>query len=264
MSDDPLVRKLSAILYADVADYSRLTGEDEEGTHRLLSEYLDLLSGHVDSNNGRVVHYAGDAVLAQFDTVVDAVSCGVDIQNDLHVRNEALPEERRVWFRIGVNLGDVIVDRDDIYGDGVNIAARLEGLADPGGICVSGTVHDALGSRLALGYAFMGEQQVKNIAQPVRTYRVIFDWTEPAKNPIFGEAVRSARRNFALFAGAATVVLAIAVTWWITGTRPVESAVQPPAPVSPPERTAERISGQISNLSLKRFASKLAPTDQLA
>ena len=236
MSDQPLVRKLSAILYADVVDYSRLTGEDEEGTHRLLSEYLDRLSAHVESNNGRVVHYAGDAMLAEFDTVVDAVSCGVDVQNDLHARNQALPEERRVWFRIGINLGDVIVDRDDIYGDGVNIAARLEGLADAGGICVSGTVHDALGNRLALGYAFMGEQQVKNIAQPVRTYRVIFDWTEPAKDPVFGGAVRMARRKFALLAGAGTVVLAIAVTWWLAGTRPMASTAQtaetPPKPVA--------------------------------
>ncbi len=239
MSDEPLVRKLSAILYADVVDYSRLTGEDEEGTHRLLSEYLDRLSAHVEGNNGRVVHYAGDAMLAVFDTVVDAVSGGVDVQNDLHARNEALPEERRVWFRIGINLGDVIVDRDDIYGDGVNIAARLEGLADPGGICVSGTVHDALGSRLALGYAFMGEQQVKNIAQPVRAYRVIFDWTEPAKDPVFGGAVRSARRNFALLTGAATVVLAIAVTWWLVGTRPVQSTAPTPTAVTPPTPVAE-------------------------
>jgi class 3 adenylate cyclase len=110
MSDEPLVRKLSAILYADVVDYSRLTGEDEEGTHRLLSEYLDRLSAHVKGNNGRVVHYAGDAMLAEFDADVDAVSCGVDVQTDLHARNQALPEERRVWFRIGINLGDVIVD----------------------------------------------------------------------------------------------------------------------------------------------------------
>ncbi len=237
MSDEPLVRKLSAILYADVVDYSRLTGEDEEGTHRLLSEYLDRLSAHVESNNGRVVHYAGDAMLAEFDTVVDAVSCGVDVQNDLHARNQVLPEERRVWFRIGVNLGDVIVDRDDIYGDGVNIAARLEGLADAGGICVSGTVHDALGNRLALGYTFMGEQQVKNIAQPVRAYRVMFDWTEPAKDPIFGGAVRSARRKFALLAGAGTVVLAVAGTWWLAGTRPMESTA--PTAVTPPKPVAE-------------------------
>ncbi len=239
MSDEPLVRKLSAILYADVVDYSRLTGEDEEGTHRLLSEYLDRLSAHVEGNNGRVVHYAGDAMLAEFDTVVDAVSCGVDVQNDLHARNQALPEERRVWFRIGINLGDVIVDRDDIYGDGVNIAARLEGLADAGGICVSGTVHDALGNRLALGYAFMGEQQVKNIAQPVRTYRVMFEWTEPAKDPVFGGAVRSARRNFALLAGAGTVALAVAVTWWLAGTRPMENTAPTPSAVTPPKPVAE-------------------------
>ena len=228
-NDDSLVRRLSAILYADVADYSRLTGEDEVGTHRRLSEYLDLLSAHIENYHGRVVHYAGDAVLAEFDTVVDAVSCGVDIQHELQARNEELPENQRVWFRIGVNLGDVIVDRNDIYGDGVNIAARLEGLADPGGICVSGTVHDALGNRLALGYADMGEQKVKNIAKPVRAYRVIFDWSEPRKRSIFGATVNSVRKSFALI-GAAIIVLTAAVTWWLVGSLP--RPVEEPLPVA--------------------------------
>ena len=237
-SDDPLVRKLSAVLYADVVDYSRLTGKDEEGTHRRLSEYLDLLSDHIEDHHGRVVHYAGDAVLAEFDTVVDAVSCGVDIQNDLHARNEALPEDQRVWFRIGVNLGDVIVDRHDIYGDGVNIAARLEGLADPGGICLSGTVHDALGNRLELGYAYMGEQQVKNIAQPVRTYRVIFDWTEPARDPVFGAAVRSARRKLALFGSVIVMMTAAAVAWWLLAPVPDEKPSPTTGVAAAPDPTA--------------------------
>ncbi len=167
---DRLPRKLAAILYADVAGYSRLTGEDEDATHRRLAEYLDLITVTIERHGGRVVHYAGDAVLAMFEAVVDAVSCAAHIQNELKTRNEDLPDERKVQFRIGVNLGDVIEDRGDIYGDGVNVAARLEGLAEPGGICISESVHTAVGSKLPFDYEFLGQQEVKNIAKPVRAY----------------------------------------------------------------------------------------------
>ncbi len=170
--EDRLPRKLAAILYADVAGYSRLTGEDEDATHRTLSEYLDLIASTIGSHGGQVMHYAGDAVLAKFDAVVDALSSAVSIQNELETRNEDLPNERKVQFRIGVNLGDVIEDRGDIYGDGVNVAARLESLADEGGICISESVRTAIGKKLDLGYEFMGEQQVKNIEEPVRAYKV--------------------------------------------------------------------------------------------
>jgi TolB-like protein len=169
---DRLPRKLAAILYADVAGYSRLTGEDEDATHRALSEYLDLISCAVGQYRGRVTHYAGDAVLAMFDAVIDSLSCAVHIQKELKNRNRDLPDERKVQFRIGVNLGDVIEDRGDIYGDGVNVAARLESLADAAGVCISGAVHDAIGMKLPFDYEWMGEQQVKNIANPVRVYRV--------------------------------------------------------------------------------------------
>ena len=171
--EDRLPRKLAAILYADVAGYSRLTGEDEDATHRLLAEYLDLISASVEAHRGRVMHYAGDAVLAMFDAVVGAVSGAVVIQKELQTRNQDLPDERKVQFRIGVNLGDVIEDRGDIYGDGVNVAARLESLADPGGICISESVRTAVGKKFDLGFEFMGEQEVKNIADPVRAYRVM-------------------------------------------------------------------------------------------
>ncbi len=167
-----LPRKLSAIMYADVAGYSRLTGEDEEGTHRRLSTYLDAISEAVEKHSGQVVHYAGDAVLADFTTVTDALSCAVLIQGQLADRNRDLPEERKVCFRIGVNLGEVIVDRNDIYGDGVNVAARLESLADPGGICVSESVRTAAGNMLPVEYEFLGEQQVKNIVRPIPAYKV--------------------------------------------------------------------------------------------
>jgi TolB-like protein/Tfp pilus assembly protein PilF len=173
--EDRLPRKLAAILYADVAGYSRLTGEDEDATHRTLSEYLDLVSSTIESHGGRVMHFAGDAVLAKFDAVVDSMMSAVAIQGELNTRNADLPIERRVEFRIGVNLGDVIEDRGDIYGDGVNIAARLESLSKPSGICISESVRAAIGNKLALEFEFMGEQDVKNIAEPVRAYRVSYD-----------------------------------------------------------------------------------------
>jgi adenylate cyclase len=170
-----LPRKLAAILYADVAGYSRLTGEDEDATHRTLSEYLDRISRVIESHRGQVMHYAGDAVLAKFDAVVDAMSAAVTIQSELKTPNESLPSERKVEFRIGVNSGDVIEDRGDIYGDGVNVAARLESLGEAGGICISESVHTAIGNKLPLNYEFMGEQDVKNIDKPVRAYRVMLD-----------------------------------------------------------------------------------------
>ncbi len=188
-----LPRKLAAVLYADVAGYSRLTGEDEDATHRRLSEGLDLISGIVARNRGRVVHYAGDAVLAMFSAVVDALTCATAIQEQLKARSAELPEERRLEFRIGVNLGDVIEDRGDIYGDGVNIAARLESLAEPGGICISGTVHDAIGDKLAVRYEFLGDQRVKNIEKPVRAYRVLAEAAAPA-----GVAAAAARQALEL------------------------------------------------------------------
>ncbi|MDX1514334.1 MAG: adenylate/guanylate cyclase domain-containing protein, partial [Gammaproteobacteria bacterium] len=158
---------------ADVAGYSRLTGADEDGTHRALSEFLDLISDTIEKHNGRVVHYAGDAVLADFATVTEALESSTAIQRELARRNGDLPDDRKVQFRVGVNLGEVIVDRDDIYGDGVNVAARLESLADPGGICISESVRNAAGKKLDLRYEFMGQQGVKNIEDPVRAYRVV-------------------------------------------------------------------------------------------
>lgn len=174
-NDEPtLQRKLAAILYADVADYSRLTGENEDITHRTLSKYLDLFSNAISAHNGMVVHYAGDAILAEFATVTEATSCAVEVQRELRVEDTPQPENAELQFRIGINVGEVIVDRDDIYGDGVNVAARLESLAEPGGICISDAVRVAIGNKLPLDYEYLGEQSVKNIAEPVRAYRVLF------------------------------------------------------------------------------------------
>lgn len=171
--EDRLPRKLAAVLYADVAGYSRLTGDDEDATHRTLSEYLDLISATIEAHHGKVMHYAGDAVLAKFDAVVDSLSGATEIQKLLFKQNKDLPAERRVYFRIGLNLGDVIEDRGDIYGDGVNIAARLESLAEPGGICVSEAVRSAVKNKTDLEYEEMGDQALKNIEEPVRVYRII-------------------------------------------------------------------------------------------
>ena len=172
---DRLPRKLAAILYADVAEYSRLTGDDEDATHKALSEFLDLISSVIQFHRGKVMHYAGDAVLARFDAVVDAVSGAMEIQEQLGARNSDLPDERKLQFRIGVNSGDVIEDRGDIYGDGVNVAARLESLAQPGGICISDAVRIAVGNKLGLAYDDLGEQRVKNIAEAVRAYNVVLE-----------------------------------------------------------------------------------------
>jgi TolB-like protein/class 3 adenylate cyclase len=204
-----LKHKLAAIFYADVVGYSRLTGEDEEGTYRRLRTYLDLISKSIQSHNGVVVNYAGDAVLADFPTVSEALTCAAQVQHALKDKNADLPEDRKVQFRIGINLGEVIVDRDEIHGDGVNVAARLEGLAEPGGICISQAVHDALGKKLPLAYEDIGMQQLKNIAAPVHAYSVLLD---PSATP--ARLRRFPRRH--VWAGAAFAVLAagMAIAFW--------------------------------------------------
>jgi TolB-like protein/class 3 adenylate cyclase len=167
-----LERKLTAILCADVFGYSRLMGENEEATLRTLSSHRKLIDSLIEQHHGRFVNSAGDSVLAEFASVVNAVQCAVETQTTLNAENANLPPNRRMEFRIGVNLGDVMVDGAQIYGDGVNVAARLENLADPGSIFISGSVHEQLGNKLALGYEDLGEQFVKNIAKPVRVFRV--------------------------------------------------------------------------------------------
>ena len=154
--------QLPAILYADVAGYSRLTGEDEDGTHRRLRDYLDILSESIRSLNGTIIHYAGDAVLADFPTVTEVLTCAARIQQAIKAKNQDLPEGRKVRFRIGVNLGEVIVDRDEIYGDGVNVAARLESLAEPGGICISEAVRSAAGKASDLLVRCLEEEGLGN------------------------------------------------------------------------------------------------------
>lgn len=165
-------RKLAAILSADVRGYSRLMQDDEEATVRTITAYREVSTDFIKSHRGRVVDAKGDNILAEFPSVVEAVRCAVEIQKELRVRNAVLPEHRRMEFRIGINLGDVIQEDESIYGDGVNIAARLEGLADGGGICISGTAFDQVEGKLGLEFKYLGEQTVKNIKKPIRIYRV--------------------------------------------------------------------------------------------
>jgi TolB-like protein/class 3 adenylate cyclase/Flp pilus assembly protein TadD len=171
LATERVERKLAAILAADVAGYSRLMGADEEGTHeRLKAHFRQLIDPKIKEHRGRIVKNTGDGMLAEFSSVVDAVRCAAEIQHGMIDRNAEVPEDKRITFRIGVNLGDVIVEPEDIFGDGVNIAARLEALAEPGGICISRTVRDHIGERLPYLFEDMGEQSVKNIARPVRAY----------------------------------------------------------------------------------------------
>src|SRR5438270_1583985 len=165
-------RKLAAILHADVVGFSRLMGEDEAGTHRMLGELRHAVDPLISADGGRIVGTAGDSLLADFSSVVDALNCAVEMQRTSRAINDVVPPQRRLELRIGVNLGDVIIDGEDIFGDGVNIAARIEALAQPGTICISQTVYDHVRNKLALNYRALGARRVKNIAEPVRAYAV--------------------------------------------------------------------------------------------
>src|SRR5512139_1968093 len=185
MTPQEVKRKLAAILSADVKGYSRLMGEDEEGTIHTLNTYKEVMSNFIQQQRGRVVDAPGDNVLAEFGSVVDAVRCAAEIQKELKERNAELSENRRMEFRIGVNLGDVIEDGEQILGDGVNIAARLESLSDGGGVCISGTAFDQVKHKLPVGYQYLGKQTVKNITEAVRTYRVLME--PEAAGKVIGE-----------------------------------------------------------------------------
>ena len=180
-------RTLAAILAADVAGYSRLMGDAERATMEPLNASRDIFRKHTADRDGRVVDTAGDSVLAVFASVVEAVQCAVQVQGELGERNADLPEDRRMYFRIGINLGDVF-EQDDgtIYGDGANVAARLESLAEPGGICLSGSAHEQVEGKTELNFEDLGVHEVKNIARPVHAYRIGGDMSaghaEPAKS----------------------------------------------------------------------------------
>jgi adenylate cyclase len=233
MTTQEVKRKLAAILSADVKGYSRLMGEDEEGTIRTLNAYKEVITGFIQKHQGRVVGTAGDSMLAEFASVVDAVRCAVGIQEELKDRNKELPEDRRMEFRIGVNLGDVVEDGDTIYGDGVNIAARLESLSEAGGICISGTAFDHVKNKLNLGYKYLGEQTVKNIIEPVRIYRALM--APEAVGKVIGEKKAKQRQwqKTAFIVLSVLILVIAAVAIWSLYFRPA-----PPLEVASKEKMA--------------------------
>ncbi|MGD8446560.1 MAG: tetratricopeptide repeat protein [Desulfobacterales bacterium] len=215
MTQEGLTRKLTAILSADAESYSRLMGDDEDATIRTLTSYIEAMRNCIQEHRGRVVDAPGDNLLAEFASVVDAVSCAAAIQKRLFALNAKLPEERKMQFRIGINLGDVVAEGDRIYGDGVNIAARLEGLAEGGGICISRSAYDQVKNKLDLGYKYLGEHTVKNIADPVRVYRVLM--APEAAGKVLGEK-RSGLKQWHLGVVAVSVLILVATAaaiWYV-------------------------------------------------
>ena len=198
----PIERRLATILMADVANYSRMMGENEERTVQVFRGHRQVFDELLRLHRGRIFNTAGDAVLAEFPSAVEAVRCATEIQAALHTRNEHLPPEQRMLFRIGINLGDVIVQGGDLLGDGVNVAARIQSIAEPGGICISGSVYDQIQNKLTLQFKQLGERSFKNIAQPIRTFSI--SGTDAA--PLPAVAPRRTGRKL-LLAGAAGAVL---------------------------------------------------------
>jgi class 3 adenylate cyclase len=209
---EPLERKLATILSADVAEYSRLMAEDEEQTLRTFRAHRSVIDSLISLHRGRIFNTAGDAILAEFTSAVEAVRCATEIQAALRTRNEQLPPARQVRFRLGINLGDVMMDGGDLLGDGVNVAARLQAAAEPGGICISGSVYDQIRNKLSLTFRSLGEQSFKNIPQPIRTFSI----TESAGHGAL-PSPRSQRKRIAFVASlaAALVLLAFATAYWV-------------------------------------------------
>jgi len=214
MTEERAKRKLSGILSADAVGYSRLMQEDEAATISALQESKRLMSELIDQFKGRVVDAPGDNLLAEFSSVVDATECAVQIQQELKTNNAKLPDDRKMQFRIGVNLGDVVEEAERIYGDGVNIAARIEGLAEPGGICISRTAYDHIKNKLELGYEYLGEHSVKNIAEPVQVYRVLIEPEDAGK--VIGEKRFLGRisRRTAMSAIIGLIIVAVGLIGW--------------------------------------------------
>ncbi len=228
MADKGFKRKLTAIFSADVAGYSRLMGEDEEATVETITAYREVLSTLIKQHNGKVVDSPGYNLLAEFVSVVDAVQCAVAVQKEINSRNDELPENRKMRFRIGVNLGDIIEEGKRIYGDGVNIAARLEALADPGGVCLSKTAFEHIESKLPFGYEYIGKKTVKNITKPVGAYRVLM---EPKVSGVADEeeevADMAKRRKPFLVGAIVFLFVIIGFGAWYFYPRSSPSAVEP-------------------------------------
>ena len=233
VANDRTERRLAAIMSVDVVGYSRLMSDDEAGTLlELKTHRAELIDPNVAAHGGRIVKLMGDGALIEFPSVVEAVQCAVEVQRGMAKRNAGVPEDRRIVFRIGVNLGDIIIDGDDIYGDGVNLAARLEGLAEPGGVCIRRAVRNQVRDKLPYTYEDLGEIEVKNIPRPVRAFRVVLDEVPPGPVGPAKKPSKTWRWPAAAAVAIALVVLVAAVVWlgpWVSGPEPasVESAALP-------------------------------------
>ena len=222
MTAETMKRRLTTLLHADVKGYSRLVSEDEVATVHTLTEYRNVLVDFVKAHEGRIVDTAGDGFLVEFPSVISALDCAVEFQRDINTRNLRLPENRKMEFRIGIDVGEVIEQADKIFGDGVNIAARLEGLAEGGGICISGNAYDQVKKRSRSKYQYLGEKTLKNIGQPVRVYRVLMATTTllPENGPPRSLNLRRWAIRLA-FATAIFLVVAIGLWVWQSYVRPV-------------------------------------------
>lgn len=226
MTNEGFKRKLTTIFSADAVGYSRLMAENEAATVKTIATYREIMSSLIKKHRGRVVDSPGDNVLAEFSSVVDAVQCAVAVQYEFQARNAELAQNRRMEFRIGINLGDVIDEKDRIYGDGVNVAARLEALADPGGICVSTTAFDQIETKLPLGYEYLGEQSVKNIPKPVGAYRVLMKPRVTVAGEVENEKPAIVWQIPVLVGVIAVIVIGVAVGIWYFFMRPTQFTIE--------------------------------------
>ena len=232
MCATPVRRKLAAILATDAVGYSKLMSANEEGTLKVLAAHRAVIDGIIEFHEGRIINTAGDSVLAEFGSPVEAVRCAVEIQDALKTRNDSLPEPQRMLFRIGVNLGDVMEKGEDLLGDGVNVAARLESIAEPGGICVSSSVYDQIAGKLDLGFVNIGTQSLKNIQRPIQVYRVERGGLRalgpaPSTGPAAPKSASRAPVAWAVGGALASVVFIAALAWYyglLPGTRHSEQA----------------------------------------
>src|SRR6202048_902208 len=226
---EPAPRRLAAIVAGDIAGYSRLMQIDEEGTHNRVKRIeRDLIEPSIAEHHGKLVKTTGDGFIAIFDSPVEAVRCSIVIQQNLVGRNAALPKHHWIEYRIGVNLGDVIIETDDVYGDGVNVAARLEGIADPGQVYISGGIYEQIKHKLVCGYESLGDRKVKNITDPVRVYRVLPDPAAFHRN-------RKRRENILIFLlGVTLLVMAGGALWYLLLQQRGKVGNQASAPISPP------------------------------
>jgi adenylate cyclase len=244
MANDRTKRRLAAILVADVVGYSALIRADEEGTRAAFRQHNQvIIEPQITSHNGRIFKTVGDGFLAEFASVVDAVRCAVEIQNAIKNHNTDVVADKRIEFRIGVNLGDVIAEGDDLHGDGVNVAARLEGLANPRGICISGSAFEQVRDKLGVGFEDLGDQQVKNIGRPVRAYRVLTDSSDAGKILTAPTKGFTRWRIPAIVAALVVIIAAGGLAWQLSwGTRDEAPA--------PGRSTVSDVSAYVSDLGL--------------